>query len=78
MKAVKIIPPPVFTPVELKLTFESEAELDKFYAIMNHTWILDGSGFEQSANVIRAQIQRGGGCKQYINDITEYFRERFS
>lgn len=55
-KAVPL--PPPFTPVELKLVFETPDELEAFYAIMNHTTVVESTKFLVQAHLIRKALGR--------------------
>lgn len=65
-KAVPL--PPPFTPVELKLVFETPDELEAFYAIMNHTTVVESVGFNEQSNLICDELESLGA----INYIKKY------
>jgi hypothetical protein len=63
--------PQVFVPIELNLTFENQEELDRFYAIFNHTKIADFlDPYDEKANEIRLNIVKHTSKKH-----NEYWQE---
>jgi hypothetical protein len=45
-----------FHPVTLTLTFESQDEINSFYAILNHSSVIEPTNFETPARVIRRHL----------------------
>lgn len=63
-----------FKPLKLQLLFETEVEVQKFYAIFNHTGLINELDIRPVAKVVRDTLQKSelilGGTK-YFPAITD-------
>lgn len=77
---------PVFTPKELKITFESKEEIEAFYAIFNTCPIADmieiHTGSKECVTKIRNSLENNldflNGSKKAWNLIESLFNERIT
>ncbi len=63
-----------FKPLKLQLLFETEIEVQKFYAIFNHTGLLNELDMRLVANIIRDALLESEldlGSTRYFSAITD-------
>lgn len=76
----EIIKQTAFQPVTVKLTFESQAELDILTLLFNHTVFCDFKLNGIKVNDIISETlfaEAGGNLEQSVAPLTEYLKRRF-
>ena len=70
-----------FRKIELKLTFESQEEIDMFYSVLNHSAIIDASELPRSCfAVARCELENYANLsmfKEFSDRLKERMRRHF-